>query len=278
MIHVEAAGLTDTGKKRKANEDCFFLDDVLALYVVADGMGGHAAGEVASSLAAETFHNYMKSILEKETGAESATGDETVSRRQQQLLEAMNLANTSVLQAAKAKAAYGGMGTTISAVMFADNSLVAANVGDSPIFCIHNNTIELVSTLHTFASEITADNPQVTEVDKSFHHILTQAVGVRETVDPTIVKRPCALDDIIVICSDGLTDMVSTEDVQSIVVAAQSPSEACRHLVERANDAGGEDNITVVVLKITDVSNDTSMLARAKSLFRRMTRQPAVVK
>ncbi len=273
MIIVESAGLTDTGKKRKANEDTFFVDDELALYVVADGMGGHAAGEVASSLAAETIHNYMKNLAEKAAADDTpSSGGKSVSRQSQHLLAGIHLANQSVFQAAQAKTSYAGMGTTISAVRFCDNSFIAANVGDSPVFRIRNNTMELVSVLHTFASEVVADNPGVTEVDKSFYHILTQAVGVRESVRPDVVEKPCDVGDIIVICSDGLTDMVGADEIQSIA-SAQPAAEACRQLVDRANEAGGEDNITVIVLKITGIArDDESILGRVKGLLKKMMR------
>lgn len=273
MITVEAAGLTDTGKKRKSNEDCFFVDDALALYVVADGMGGHAAGEVASGLAIETIHNYMKSLVEKESSEEKPSRDDQLDRRSEQLLSGIRLANRSVLLAAQSKSSYSGMGTTISAVWFSDNAFIAANVGDSPVFHIRGDDIHLISVLHTFAAELVADNPDMTDVDRSFHHILTQAVGVREKIAPDLVSQSCAVGDVVVICSDGLTDMITTEEIRDIVAEHESSEGACQHLVERANEKGGEDNITVIVVKVTSVSNgNRGVFGRIKSLLKKMVR------
>ena len=268
MVIIESAGITDIGQKRKGNEDTFFVDDELSLYVVADGMGGHAAGEVASNLAAETFHNYMKNILSKETPRADAVD---CSKMGQQLQDGLRLANQSVLQASQAKTSYAGMGTTVSAVYFYDNSFIVANVGDSPVFLIRNGKIELVSVLHTFASEMMAENPEMEEVDKSFYHILTQAVGVREGISPDVMARACIPEDTIVICSDGLSDMVSEEYIQD-VTQKLPPAEACRQLVDLANKAGGTDNITIVVLKIKKVSPNGGFMERIKGLVQQLVK------
>lgn len=272
MITVEAAGLTHTGKKRKSNEDCFFIDDDLSLYVVADGMGGHAAGEVASGLAVETIHNYMKSLAAKEASEETAAKDDQLYRQSEQLLSGIRLANKSVLLASQSKVSYAGMGTTISAVWFSEKALIAANVGDSPVFHIRDHNIQLISVLHTFAAELVADNPDMTEVDRSFHHILTQAVGVRQKIEPDIIQQPCVAGDVIVICSDGLTDMITTEEICDIVTDHDNPEDACQQLVDRANEEGGEDNITVIVVKVTSVSNGNGILGRFRGLLKQLLR------
>ncbi|MDY6905070.1 MAG: protein phosphatase 2C domain-containing protein [Thermodesulfobacteriota bacterium] len=262
MVIVKSAGVSDVGMKRQANEDSFIMDDDLGLYVVADGMGGHAAGEVASRLAASTLQNYMKKVLVQNDAQELPDTNKNLSRKANQLAAGIVLANKSVFDVAATKSAYTGMGTTVSAVLFSDNSFIAANVGDSSIFLIRNNAISLESTLHTFAAEIAAKNSEETVGDE-YKHMLTRAVGTKEKVVPDIVERACMKNDLIVICSDGLTDKLSETDIKEIVLGETSLKTACHELITLANDRGGEDNITVILLRIKHLYPADTVVYRA---------------
>lgn len=250
MYIIESAGLTDVGKKRKNNEDSLFLSDKQKLYVVADGMGGHQAGEVASSLVVETLWEYMKRFKENEDVEEFELYDEALSLEANRLLSGIHLANRSVYQAARNKPTYRGMGSTVSTVYFTDNTLITANVGDSPVYLVHNGKIEMLSVAHTVMAEqkeLDPDNAQ--QLGQEFRHMLTRAIGVNESVEPDISEIQCFKGDKVIICSDGLSDKVSKDEIHEIV-KKEKADKACSRLVAMANERGGDDNVTVIVLKI----------------------------
>jgi protein phosphatase len=250
MFVIESAGITDVGKKRKNNEDSLFLSDTQSLYVVADGMGGHQAGEVASSFVVETLWDYMKRFKDNETAEELEQHDESLSLEANRLLSGIHLANKSVFQAAQSKPAYRGMGSTVSTVYFTNNTLISANVGDSPIYLIHNGRIEMLSVPHTVMAEQAALDPQnAQQLGNEFKHMLTRAIGVSETVEPDISEIQCFKGDKLVLCSDGLSNLVTKDEIHEIVNKERS-EKACRKLVDLANERGGDDNVTVIVLKV----------------------------
>lgn len=254
MVIIESAGITDVGRKRKGNEDAMYLDTDIHLFIVADGMGGHQAGEVASKLVVDTMRDYLKRF-ENDAKAEEIEGyDETLSKEANRLLSSIHLANLGVHRVSQTKEAYRGMGSTVSAVLFMDERLIAANVGDSPIYLVHNETIERLSVPHTVMAEHAALNPDgAARLGKEYRHMLTRAMGIEETVEPDICEVPFFKDDIIVISSDGLSDKVAPDEVLEIV-KRDDPEKACRELVDLANNRGGDDNITVIVAKVKRLS------------------------
>lgn len=254
MIVIESAGITDVGKKRKGNEDSLFLDDGLGLYVVADGMGGHQAGEVASHLVAKTIEDYMKRFASGKAVEELDDSDKALSKEANRLISAINLSNQVVFRSSRSKQSYRGMGSTVSAVCFTDDTLIAANVGDSPIYLIRNNTIETLSVTHTVMAEQKAMNPAGTiQLGKEFSHMLTRAIGIEESVRADICELQCFGGDIVVIASDGLSDKLVPEEILEITNDKKA-DKACHALTDMANQRGGDDNITVIVLKIKTVS------------------------
>lgn len=266
MFIIESAGLTDVGKKRKNNEDSLFLSDKQKLYVVADGMGGHQAGEVASSLVVETLWEYMKRFAEGEDVEELEAYDDALSLEANRLLSGIRLANQSVYQAAQSKPAYKGMGSTVSSAYFTKNTLITANVGDSPIYLIHNGKIEMLSVPHTVMAEQEAMDPEnAKQLGQEFRHMLTRAMGVRESVDADISEIQCFKGDRLVICSDGLSEKVTKDEIHEIVKKERS-DKACRKLVDLANERGGDDNITVIVLRVKN------SLAGKSRFFKFLTR------
>ncbi len=253
MISVESAGLSDIGRKRKRNEDAFFLSDDLKLYIVADGMGGHQAGDIASKLLIDTLIDYMKQKNTVQVKEENMIPKESFSKEASRLLSSISLTNRTIYQAAQAKKSYQGMGSTVSAVLLTDDTLIAANVGDSPIYLIRQKTVDVLSVPHTLIAEQQRLFPDADMLlVNKFRHILTKAMGMEDNVEADLCEIQPLSKDVVVICSDGLSEKVSTEEIREIV-HRQRPLKACRTLVDLANKRGGDDNITVIVLLLKKV-------------------------
>jgi protein phosphatase len=268
MFIVESAGITDVGKKRKGNEDALLVDDTLGLYVVADGMGGHRAGEVASTLVVESMRDYLKRFKESGSVEELEDIDTSLSKEANRILAGIQLSNHVVFQISNSKEAYLGMGSTVSVVAFNERTLVAANVGDSPIYLIHKGKIELLSEPHTVLAEQSAIDPEgAQELGEEFKHMLTRAMGTEETVKANICEIPYFKDDMLVISSDGLSDLVTPEEILEIT-SKTHPDKACQGLVDLANERGGTDNITVVVLKVKKCGSNNGKM---KNLISKVT-------
>lgn len=251
MAIIESAGITDVGRKRTGNEDALFLDTARHLYIVADGMGGHQAGEVASSLVVDTMRDYMKRFKEDTDAEEMQDFDKTLSKEANRLLSSIHLANLGINKVSSTQETYRGMGSTVSAVFFTDETLIAANVGDSPIYLVHNGSIERLSVPHTVMAEHAAMNPGgAAHLGREYSHMLTRAMGIEETVEPDICEIPYYKDDIVIISSDGLSDKVQPDEILEIV-KQERPEKACQKLVDLANKRGGDDNITVIVAKVS---------------------------
>ena len=268
MVAIESAGITDVGRKRTGNEDAYFLDDTQRLFVVADGMGGHQAGEVASAMVVETLRDHVQSPAsgDDETAAPEDY-DETLTPEANRLLAAIRLANSGVYAKARRDERCRGMGATVSAALFTDDTLIAANVGDSPIYLVHNGTIELLSVTHNVITEQAAIDPDAARrIGPQYRHMLTRAVGIAETVQPDVCEIQFFEGDILVISSDGLSDKVAPEEILE-VIERETPAEACRQLVDLANSRGGDDNITVIALKVGAIPNRRSGLMGVVSKF-----------
>jgi PPM family protein phosphatase len=249
MIHVQAAGLTDVGKKRDGNEDAYFIDDARQLYVVADGMGGHLAGEVASGLVVETLQGFFETC----DGASLTIGNDELSADANQLVRGICQANKAVRSRAQSSSEFRGMGSTLASVYLTDSTVIAANVGDSPIYLVHDGAIELISVMHTVAAEIAATRPERAHmIDERILHMLTRAIGTADDVLPDVCEMQCFTGDVFLLCSDGLSNKVSMDEIERIVME-NTAQDACKNLVDLANERGGEDNITVVIIKITGV-------------------------
>jgi len=274
MVKIESAGISDIGKRRKQNEDSLFLDDRLGLYVVADGMGGHNAGEVASKLVVETIRDYIRQGQSDDPVEERVGIDANLSKEAQLLLAGIQLSNRIVHQTALSNEAYRGMGSTVSAIYFTEKTFIVANVGDSLIYLIRNGAIEQLAVPHTLVAEQTERDPDNAELLWSdFKHVLTRAMGVDEKVKADINEWPLCKNDILVICSDGLTDKASAEEILELVYNRRS-ERACKSLVDLANARGGDDNITVIVLKVTSMENEaggfTAWIKRIMKSFLRI--------
>jgi protein phosphatase len=273
MIIIESAGMTHVGMKRKGNEDALYLDDNLGLYVVADGMGGHRAGEIASQLVVKTISEYI--IQSRNNGGKTNNGqvDWTLSPEANRLLSGIHLSNKVVHKASRDNDACRGMGSTVSADYFTEGTLIAANVGDSPIYLIRDGNIKLLSVLHTVLAEQAAINPANAErLGLEFKHVLTRAMGTEESVKADIYEIQCFKDDILVISSDGLSDKASPEEILKLV-GQNGLDSACQRLVKLANDRGGDDNVTTIVLKVKEIKKAPLSLNRIKAVVGRNLRK-----
>ncbi|MCF8080067.1 MAG: protein phosphatase 2C domain-containing protein [Desulfobacterales bacterium] len=251
MASIDAAGTTDVGRKRKGNEDSFLLDDDLGFYVVADGMGGHAAGEVASRIVVDTMRDFLRRFAADPSGAEQLpVADARLSKASNLLLNAVHLANQAVHHQAQKKISYQGMGSTVSAVLLSGDRLTAVNVGDSPIYLVRGDAIEEVSTPHTMMAEYKEMAPEAARnVGGHLRHVLTRAMGLKDRIEPAVREIRLSGGERVIICSDGLSDKATPEEI--LAVAAQDlPERAVDSLVAMANDRGGDDNITVIVARI----------------------------
>jgi protein phosphatase len=250
MLRIESAGLTDIGKKRKGNEDAYLVDDDLRLYVVADGMGGRQAGEIASRIVIDTIHRTMAKVHDATDLSHVAGFDQGSSVEANCLVYSILRANLKTFETARHDPACRGMGSTVAALYFSDERAVISNVGDSPIFRVRGAEIETVSVAHTVMAEQAALAPEGgLKIGQHYLHMITRAMGIAETVSPDTRELDCRDGDVLVICSDGLSDKAFPEEIAELATA-HPPREACGRLVAMANERGGDDNITVVVVKI----------------------------
>lgn len=250
MFQIESAGLSDIGRKRQINQDSFLLNDQLNLFLVADGMGGHQAGEVASQLVVESIQKFFLTNPQLTDASDSAQADPSLSPEANRLREAIRYANQQVFQASATHRSYKGMGSTLAAVQFVEKTFIAANVGDSPIYLVHEESIETLSVPHTLVAEQSDMHPDDRSVvGPEFQHMLTRGMGVEETVKPDICESPCFSGDRLVLCSDGLSNKVTPDEILELTLS-QKAEEACESLVNLANQRGGDDNITVILLHV----------------------------
>jgi protein phosphatase len=257
MVTIESAGISDIGRRREQNEDSLFFDDGLGLYVVADGMGGHNAGEVASKLVVETIRDYIQQNHTDAQVEDQVNIDANLSNEARRLLAGISLSNRIVHETALSNEAYKGMGSTVSAVYFTEKTFIVAHVGDSLIYLIRDGEIELLSVPHTLVAEQAELDPENAELLWSdFKHVLTRAMGVDESVKADINEVPFFKDDILVISSDGLTDKATPDEILELVYNRRS-EKACQGLVDLANARGGDDNITAIVLKVKSLGSET---------------------
>jgi protein phosphatase len=269
MILTESAGISDVGKKRKGNEDSLFLDDALGLYVVADGMGGHRAGEIASQLVVKTISEYIQRSKNNGNAEKNNILNKTLSRKANQLLTGIQLSNEVVHEASLDNEDCRGMGSTVSAVYFSNGTFIVANVGDSPIYLIRDGKIKLISVIHTVLAEQTAIDPANAEkLGMEFRHVLTRAMGTERSVKTDIYEIQCFKNDILVISSDGLSDKASPNEILKLV-NQNGLDTACQQLVNLANTRGGDDNVTTIVLKVKVMKNTRLNLSRMKAITSR---------
>jgi protein phosphatase len=243
-------GLTDLGRKRATNEDAFYVDDELGLYVVADGMGGHAAGEVASREAVDTLFGMVKRGVRGLRELVDPLVDADARAACRLMESAVQAATYFVFSIAEIDRDKSGMGTTLSALLVLGDYGVIAQVGDSRIYRVHEGTVEQITEDHTLiAWQLKQGLITPQEAARSPHkNVITRAVGNREYVQVDTRCVPLAPGVRFLLCSDGLHGYLRETDIPSIVAMGGSPAVA--RFVKLANDRGGKDNITAVIVEI----------------------------
>jgi protein phosphatase len=233
-------GKTDAGRLRDHNEDSIGCNENIALAVLADGMGGHRGGEMASAMTVSTI---LESITAK------AIKNSTIGRL---MHKAILQANKSVHESSKTNAQYSGMGTTIVAVIFYDNHFTVAHVGDSRLYRLRNGQLEQITRDHSFVQEQIDLGLHTAEQAKDSPHknIITRAVGIDDDVQVDIKEDIAMLDDIYLLCSDGVNDMLDDEVIRKILAENSGNLEnAASEIIKLANENGGKDNISALLAK-----------------------------
>lgn len=249
---IRGAARTDTGKVRTVNEDTYGFFPAIAFYVVADGMGGHAGGEVASALAVETMQVSLEETKDDDlTPVLDMHGQPTVDGSR--LLIALEKANAAVLSTSQEHSHLSGMGTTVAAVLFDQQGTEAniCHVGDSRVYRIRNKCIELLTEDHSLFQQLVREGKLKPEERDMFpqRHILLQAVGTSPKIRPTIRVEKPEPGDIFLLCSDGVHGVVREQEMLDVVLQHADIEQACQALVTLTNDRGGPDNETVVLLQ-----------------------------
>ena len=250
-MQIESAGLTDVGQRRKLNEDAFLVDDALALYVVADGMGGHAAGEVASSEAVDAVHSMViRERAKLERLSQGAINEEVVRQAHRVLEAAVQNATYQVFGIAQHEPEQQGMGTTVSALALAGPYGITAQVGDSRIYLVRQGQARPLTEDHTLVAwQLKQGIITPEEALLSPHkNVITRAVGSREYVQVDTRFVDVQPNDAFMLCSDGLHGYVPDHEIPGIV--ALGPRLSVERFIQLANDRGGRDNITCVVVQL----------------------------
>ena len=241
-------GMTDVGRRRDSNEDSFLDADDLGLYAVADGMGGHAAGEVASRLAIETLSRTMRD----QNWSGTAPSIDEVGKA---LRDAIATANRKICESVETRLEWRGMGTTMVAMAAVGSDAVIAYVGDSRAYRLRDGQIERLTSDHSWVNE-QVKMGLLTDEDAQHHpmrNIVTRALGNRVDVTVDLVRDAMRSGDVYLLCSDGLNTMLGDTEIQKLLARhAGDPRQACEALVDSANERGGEDNTTVIAVRVTD--------------------------
>ncbi|HZW21320.1 Stp1/IreP family PP2C-type Ser/Thr phosphatase [Noviherbaspirillum sp.] len=256
-IGLELAGLTDPGLMRAQNEDAIALGTPDRFIILADGMGGYNAGEVASSIATKVVYGALDQSPDL---AQTVPPGSTAVRAL--LVRAFQQANSAILEAARAEPAYHGMGTTLVAAVFHGDEVTVAHVGDSRAYRLREGELRQITRDHSLLQEqIDAGliTPELARFSSS-KNLVTRAVGVAGDLDVEVHGHRVQAGDIYLLCSDGLTDMLSDTEVLEVMLREGSLDDMCRSLVQRANSNGGLDNISVVLAKVTATGTETPRL------------------
>jgi len=246
-----SAGLTDVGRKRTHNEDSFLVDEELQLYVVADGMGGHAGGGTASRIAVETIDRELRKIRTGSDNPFASAGVLQESPLPEVIRSAVERACLSIFTAAQEDPKLAGMGTTVISLLVKDEYAFFAHVGDSRAYLIRGDLIQQISEDHSLVNEqIKAGMITPEEAKHSrYKNIITRSVGFEEEVQVDVMGLVSEPGDTFILCSDGLANMLEDRELLDVVQRTKSVEDIPKRLIEMANDRGGDDNITVIVVQ-----------------------------
>jgi protein phosphatase len=250
VMAIEAAGLTDVGLVRRHNEDSFYLDDRLGLFIVADGLGGHAAGEVASRIVVEEIADYIGQTAQTEAGA-LPNFDSRLSRNANRLKQAIFDSDAAIMENIARYPEHDTMGSTVVVCLVEGSKATIAHVGDSRAYMMGRDGIRQLTRDHSWVAEQIANGILTVEEAKRhpFRNVITQALGNGNDLVIDVLELELEASDAVLLCSDGLSGMIDDDGILSIFKQASNLQIAVRSLVCKAIENGGEDNVTVIILK-----------------------------
>ncbi len=252
-LKIVIHGITDVGQSREHNEDAISWDTRLGLALLADGMGGHNAGEVASILAVDSIKTSLADVVTPEIVASGVVD------YQEAVVDAVGFANREINEQSLENPEYAGMGTTLVLVLFLNHSVIYAHVGDSRIYRLRNSKLQRLTSDHSLVQEM-IDNGYLSHEEareSTSRNLITRALGISEEVDVDIAMEDTEIGDIYLLCSDGLTDLVSDQEIGDVIMHNRDDLDmVSRTLVDLANQKGGNDNISVVLAAVYKAYSD----------------------
>lgn len=253
-LGLEVVGRSDVGKVRPSNEDSYGFDLPHGVFVVCDGMGGHAAGEVASKIAVDTLLSYFRD--QEPLAADASLADAPLGA--QMLSDAVNKANETILEYVERHTATLGMGTTLVAARFADGKFTIAHVGDSRIYLLRGGSLLQLTEDHSLVMEqVRRGILTMEEAKKSAsQHIITRALGTDDSSPPDLAEFPAEEGDILLLTTDGVLRHLEDDEIREILAGTKPLQAACDKLIESALAAGGEDNATSLLIRVTAENTD----------------------
>lgn len=261
-FQLEIASATDAGSIRTHNEDNLAADRELGLLVLADGMGGYKAGDVASSIATGLVVDYLKPFLQEKQSPSVLY--ERESAEAQAITDAITKTNLAIYQTAQTNVKYSGMGTTLVLMLLRQNRAVIAHVGDSRLYRLRHGRLELLTQDHSLLQEqvelglISSEHARVSHN----RNLVSRALGVNEKIETDIAEHAVHVDDVYLLCSDGLNDMVDDADIELALKELQvNLPLAANQLIQMAIDNGGHDNVSVLIAKVQHARNDWRALS-----------------
>lgn len=267
---LEIVSQTHPGRVRAHNEDSVSCEPSCGLVVLADGMGGYNAGEVASGITVSVLTTEIKHSLQSERPEDKSEADEDVAVVL--LRDNVQKANASIFHAAQSQPQYAGMGTTVVAGLFYDNHVAVAHVGDSRMYRLRGETFEAITRDHSLLQE-QIDSGMISKEDARLSrnkNLVTRAVGIDSQVATEVHVHEVEVGDIYLLCSDGLNDMVEDDNIGGALIALRSNlTLAADQLIKMANDNGGRDNVSVILVKVkSEFAAPRGLMAKLLSWFR----------
>ena len=261
LSKLRIAGCTDTGIRRQHNEDHIGYCQELGIAVLADGMGGHQSGEIASHMAVESVVERLKAMAESEKA-----GSITSSQLLHYVSNTISHSNSMIFQAAEALEKHKGMGTTLVATIIRGSRLYAGHVGDSRLYLFREQALSRLTKDHSLVQDL-VDRGFYTEEEAkvaNVGHIVTRALGTKPDVEVDIVEHSLQAGDVLLLCSDGLSDMVADWRIEEILreqLQIQQLEQTAQHLVDQSNRNGGRDNISVILIQVVELADDEASSA-----------------
>jgi PPM family protein phosphatase len=242
---IQSHGVTDTGCVRTKNEDRIFLDESLGVFIISDGMGGHTHGEMAAELAISTMEHYLESSQDRLEVTWPFGYNFDLSVDANRISTAIQLANRQVWKQAEQAPEYAGMGTTIAAVIVSGSKITVGNVGDSRVYLWQSGALRQLTFDDTWVNAISGRGGPQIDVPRN---LLTQAAGTKDMVDVHTSEAEIGDGDLVMICSDGLYSLVSDAEIAASLSANKSLSATASDLLRTAKSAGGDDNISIILV------------------------------